>query len=580
MSIFNKTWKFYEPAPAEFLSLENEYPDALKQLFWNRDLRNKDDLDEFLSSDYKKHTHDPFLLTDMDRAAKRILEAIDNKEKIYIYGDYDADGVCASVLLKEGLEKLGADNVPVYIPHREEEGYGMSIEALDKIIEEGAQLIITVDCGSTNVEEAKHAEEKGVDVIITDHHHVFEADSFSYALINPHRPKDKYPFKNISGTVVAFKLVQACIQKSKEDSFTLDEAKWLLDLVAIATVADVMPLTGENRVFAKYGLIVLALAKRPGVKVLMEISGIDPKYNNKEKTTNLDTFHIGFVIAPRINAAGRMDHARLAFDLLTAPDTNSARALARKLETKNEDRKNLVKDIISEINTDSFSKDPAIFEGKSEWPIGVLGIVAGRFAENHNKPSFIYQKQKDKIVGSARTPSYANTINILEQCGDVLVKFGGHAQAGGFTAEIDQESALKTEIINAVSEQIKSLDEEDIMPFVKIDTELSADDINWELYKLVEACGPFGERNPKPIFLIKNATASGVRAVGAQGDHLKCDILANNGKRFSAIGFRFGDVVNEINDGDKIDVVFELDKNEWNGNSELQLKLVDIKKLS
>ncbi|MDX1535224.1 MAG: single-stranded-DNA-specific exonuclease RecJ [Candidatus Spechtbacterales bacterium] len=582
MSIFNKNWKLHDPAPREFLDAIPDISDITAQILWNRGIRKEKNIKTFLNPSYEKDLHDPFLMKDMDRAVERISKAIKENQKIFIYGDYDADGVCASTLLKESLEKLGADDVGVYIPHREEEGYGMSIAALDEVIDDGAELIITVDCGSTNVDEAQYAEDKGVDVVITDHHQVMENQRFSYALVNPHQNGDEYPFKDICGTAVAFKVVQALeahmSAESGEPILQEGEEKWMLDLVGIATVTDVMPLVDENRAFVKYGLLVLAQSKRPGLRALMEVAGINPKTNKKERTTNLDSFHLGFMIGPRINAAGRMDHAQLAFNLLNSSDISSARKLAWELEDRNRERRKLVKDIISEIDESDLDSSAAIYQGRKHWPIGVLGIVAGRLAELYNKPSFIYQIQDGKIVGSVRTPEYANTVGILKKASSVLTKFGGHAQAGGFTTDPKNENTLGKNIEKIVKKDISNLKTVELKPMIKIDMELSGKEISWETYKSTGLCAPFGEANPRPIFALRGAIIQNINMVGSKEDHMKCDILTSKGKRFSAIGFRFADMVQDLKSDDKVDIAFEIDKNEWNGDISLQLKLVDIKK--
>ena len=575
MSIFNKKWKFYDSAPADFINLFPEFSDITKQLLWNRDIKEKTGVSKFFSSNYSEDLHDPYLLKDIKKAAIRILGAIKKNESILIYGDYDADGVCASTLLKTVLERLGAQSVKVYIPDRHDEGYGMNLEAMEKFVKDRVNLIITVDCGSANIGEIEFAQKNGVDVIVTDHHQVLENSNFAYAFINPQRKDDKYPFKGLSGTTVAFKLTQVLLNEDKKEggstNLNLPEGweKWLLDLVAISIVTDVMPLIDENRILLKFGLLVLAKTRRLGIRALMKQARVN--------INKIDAHTLGFVLGPRLNAAGRMLHANLAFDLLNSEDFFEAERLAQELEVLNNERRDVVAEIVRDLNKKEFNKDFAIIEGSESWPIGVLGIAAGRLADKYNKPTFLYQKKHSTLVGSARTPELFNTVTILASSSLYLEKFGGHAQAGGFTALLSNEEHLRDLIKKVSQEYAEQIGEDKIVPTVKIDAHINLKDINWDLWDEIERFNPFGEGNLKPMFLAESVCVVSSGMVGQNGNHFRCCVKDTDGNSKKAIGFNFPVTCARIKGGDKLDIVFNIDLDEWNGNRELNLKLIDIK---
>lgn len=584
MSIIGRTWKLQPVAPQKFHKKHEGHSQLVRQMLWNRGLKDKDHIEQFLNPDYAHDLHSPFLLKDIEKAVARLQDAIAGGEHILIYGDYDADGVCAITLLKQVFEELGAQNVSFYIPHREEEGYGLHNQAIDQFIKDGVRLIVTVDCGSGNIEEVSRAEKGGIDVIVTDHHQVLSDKHPAYAFINPHQKGDEYPFKDLSGTGVAFKLAQALIEGTKKEKWARrsqalreGQEKWLLDLVALATVADVMPLMGENRTLVKYGLLVLAQTRRPGLRALMKQARITPTLNRKHGTTNLNPRTLGFMLAPRINAAGRMDHARRALDLLLTQDERIAQDLATNLETLNKERQILVRSILKEIKTDSIVGEACIVGGSSHWPIGVLGIVAGRLADQHHKPAFIYQKQGNKLVGSARAPDGFNIVALLEAASKHLIRFGGHEGAGGFTAEIGQEDALCRALSAAASLYADKVGA--IKPFIEIEAAIDAGDISYDTHEKLIQFEPHGEGNANPVFLLKDAILENVRNVGTNASHFKCDIVGNDEVRFSAIGFSLAKAAESLEEGDKVDVLFNLEIDEYNGSRKLSLHLVDIRKV-
>ncbi len=570
MSILNKNWILYDIAPENFFSEMSRISPAVAQVLWNRGIKERESAESFLNPDYKKDLHDPFLLKDIKKARERIKKAINREEKILIYGDYDADGVCGATILNELLGKLGAKQVKTYIPHREEEGYGLNMEAAKKFVEEEENLLITIDCGSTNIEEVKLLQENGVDVIVVDHHIVQHTAHPALAHINPHREDDNYPFNDLCATGLGFKLAQALTENA-------EYIKWMLDLVAIATVADVMPLRGENRTLVKYGLITLAQTRRPGLQALTETSGIQLKYDSENMETNIDTFTLGFVLGPRLNAAGRVEHAKTAFKLLNSYEKKDALELASFIEEKNTFRRDKVKDIIENVEEHADNNKQAVVLGSSEWSIGILGIVAGRLVEKHNKPVFLYQKKDGFIMGSARSPEYISVVDILKNCADCLERFGGHAQAGGFKAELTEENKLDSAIQEFTKEVREKLPEEKLKPTLNIDAELNFSDVSFDLYNEINKLAPFGEANTKPVFVTRNVFLQDVYMVGRDKNHLKCYIVdRETGKGIKGIGFNFGQNAQHLNAGINADIVFNLDVNEWNGRKEIQLKLVDV----
>ena len=577
MSIFNKKWKLLKSAPADFLGLFPEFSVITKQLLWNRGVSDTEQIDRFFNSDYDEHLHNPYLLKDIKKAARRILKAVNQGENILIYGDYDADGVCASTLLKNVFEMLGAKNIEVYIPDRNDKGYGVNREAVESFIKKGVNLIVTVDCGSTNVKEIEFAQKHGVDVVVTDHHQVTDRHDFAYALVNPQREDDEYPFKGLSGTAVAFKLAQVLIEEARKEelpaviNFSEGWEKWLLDLVAISTVTDVMPLQDENRVLLKYGFLVLKKTRRLGLRELIKKARVD--------INNMDAFTIGFILGPRLNAAGRMEHANLAFNLLNAIDINEASRLTDELEKLNNERREVVAKILDDLEKKDLEKKYAIFEGHEDWPIGVLGIAAGRLVDKYNKPTFLYQRKQQTLVGSARTPQNFNTVTILASSSLYLEKFGGHAQAGGFTALLDNEENLQDMILKITEQYVDKIGKDNVVPTVNIDAELQYQSINWDLYDELAKFKPFGEKNPSPVFLLKNVFVLRPQMVGQKNNHFRCFIKddLNSVSSKKAIGFNFPTACASIKEEDKLDIVFSIDLDEWNGNRELNLKLIDIK---
>ncbi|MFA6254626.1 MAG: single-stranded-DNA-specific exonuclease RecJ [Patescibacteria group bacterium] len=541
------------------------------QLLFNRGVDSQQKIDEFLNPDYGENLHDPFLFSEMTKAVERILLAVENKEKIVVYGDYDADGVTACALMVELLKNLG-NEADIYIPFRETEGYGLNEEATTELARKGTKLLITVDCGISNKKEIDLLNQKGVDVIVTDHHHEPLEIPTALAVINPNLEKEKYPFKGLTGVGVAFKIAQAIIQKHKDFKVNqLEEGfeKWLLDLVAIGTIADLQPILGENRVLVKYGLIVLQKTKRLGLLKLIELMS--------SNLTQVDERVVGWQIAPRLNAAGRLNHASSAYQLLIIDDLKEAERLAKELNQTNIERQQLTEKINGEAKTliGEVKEQKIIIVVGQNWPTGIVGLVAGRITDEFHRPSLVISKYNGEIIGSGRSIPEFNIIEAIEKANKYLSRYGGHAQACGFT--IKNEESLE-EFIAKMNELAKAeLTGKDITPLLKVDLTIKLEDVNWELFDELEKFIPYGEGNPKPIFLASDLTVVEAQTVGQDRKHMRLMVKHTTPIIRKTIGFCFGDWCAKLKTGDKVDMVFEVDVNEWNGNRELQLKIVDLK---
>ncbi len=565
-----------------------EYSPLILQLLHNRGLADEKNIDEFFNPDYIDHVHDPFLLKGMDKAVNRIKQALEKKEKILVYGDYDADGVTATALMIKTLKFLGAENVEVYIPDRAKEGYGLKMEVIPKIKAMGINLIITVDCGIASKKEVDFANKENIDVIITDHHWVPDQIPQALATINPKQKNDNYPFKELAGVGVAFKLAQGLLSADNDKKIEDKEKnsrsfeKWLLDLVAIGTVADSVPLLGENRTLLSYGLIVLGKTKNIGLKELLNQASLKSARVNGAQKQKIGTEIISFQLAPRINAAGRLDHANTSFELLNTEITKEARGLAESLELLNSQRQKMTEKIIEEAHEKIKTKaeQKIIFEGSPDWPVGILGLVAGKLSDEFSCPVFIFNQGEKFSAASCRSIPSFNVIESLSQCRELLEEFGGHKGAAGFKIKNSNIRTLEKQLQKIAADKING---EDIVPKLEIDAEIKTEDINWNFFREMEKMAPYGEMNPEPVFVLKKMRVMEMRAVGNGEKHLKLSLLPDedshkkNKKLFKAIGFNFGQWANKIKLNDMIDIVFTLSNNEWNGNSNIEFKIIDLK---
>lgn len=568
-------WSIKQKAPVNFLKQFPEYSSLIAQLLYNRGLKNQEQVDEFFNPDYSRDIHDPFLIKEMKKGVRRIIKAIKKQEKIIVYGDYDADGICASVILIETMKDLGAKNLAVYIPDREKENHGLNEKAIRKFSQDKVDLVITVDCASRDLEEAALAKSLGLDIIITDHHRTGEKLPKTRAFINPWQKNDRYPFKELSGAGLAYKLAQALRSELKINQ---GAEKWLLDLVALATAADVSPVIGENRTLIKYGLGVLAQTKRIGLQALMETAKLNPvmikhSVNGEAPLTNLNTYTLGYILGPRLNAASRMDHADTAFHLLMAKNKKEAMSLAKKLNESNKQRQILIEKIVSEVKRRIKNQNKSlklIFEGDADWPVGIIGLVASKIAEKYRRPTVIFKEKENFSKASSRGIPQFNLIEAIEKCAFLLENFGGHKGAAGFVVANDKREKLKSKLTQIVEERLKN---KDLAPEITVEAEMDFEDISWRNYDQIQRFSPFGPANPEPKFLIRGLGVSDLKIVGNGGQHLKMTV--NN--RFKAIGFNFSSWFLKLRLGSKIDLVFEFIVNEWDGLRDLEMKIVDLK---
>ena len=546
------------------------HPAALK-IFFQKGLNTPEKINRFLFPDYDKDLHSPFLFSQMPQAVKRIKKAKKRKEKVAIFGDYDADGITSSAVLAEIFKKL---NIPfeIYIPNKRSEGYGLNLEAIKELKEKNVSVIVTVDCGISNAEEIIGASKMGIDVIITDHHHIPSKVPKAHSIINPQMKNSGYPFKELAGVGVAFKFAQALCEELIPNE--KDQLKWLLDLVAIGTIADCVPLLEENRILCKYGLIVLSKTRRIGLQELFKVGRILVDENNVP-----NTHKISFQIAPRINAAGRMDHANIAYNLISEKDRIKARELALELETYNQERQAITKQIVKEVEVlanNTFKDKKFIFAVGEHFSLGVAGLAAGKIADKFRKPTAILQKGRNESRGSFRSIPQINIIEAIEKYGNLLTKYGGHNQAAGISIKNENlEEFYKR--LNAFIE--KRLADKDVPPEILIDAEISSKDINFKLAEEIKKMEPFGVGNEEPIFLTKNLIVEELKWVGNGEKHLKLFLRPGDKtpKIFEAIGFNSFDRFKDIKIGNIADLVFHLQLDNWNGNKKIQLNIIDLK---
>lgn len=510
---------------------------------------------KYFSDEYEEG-YDPFLMHDMQKAVDRINEAIENEEKILVYGDYDADGITSTVLLVETLISMGA-NVSSYIPNRFEEGYGPNKEAFTKIINSGISLIITVDNGIAGVEEVDLANELGCDVIVTDHHKIQDTMPNAYAIIHPEHPDGNYPFKKLAGVGVAFKLAHALLEIFPD---------FLLDLVAIGTIADMVSITDENRIFVKQGLELINEDPRIGLKMLLELSSID---------TKIDEQTVGFYIAPKLNSIGRMDSAKLGLTFLMAEDPVTAKALAEQIEQYNIERKkvteDIVKDVINKIeNSDKKEKNVIMVSG--EYHEGVLGIVASNIVERYQKPVFIMNEKDGVLKGSARSIFDFNIYVAMNKISDLFVAFGGHTLAAGFSFEQSNFEKIEDFLDNEF-EEFKQHNE--LKSSKNIDIVTSLEDISYQLLTSLDVLKPYGMDFEKPSILIENAMVLNKAYFGSEKQYLRFTIADEVGN-LECISFKDVSAFDKVEKNDIIDLLCTLDKNNFNGRSKLQAHIIDI----
>jgi len=524
----------------------------------------------FLHPDYTAFKHDPFLLPDMDKAVKRLVAAHKKKEKVVIYGDYDIDGLTASSVLLESFTKFGIE-ASVFIPNRFIEGYGLSAKAIETLASEGAQLIVTVDCGSLSHKEIERANQLGVDVIVTDHHTVADTMPAAVATINPKRPDHQYPFIDLAGVGVAFKLVQALQTKLK--GLPEGQEKWLLDLVALGTVCDIVTLADENRANVYWGLEVMKKTRRPGIKMLMAVSRVEP--------AKLNARSLGFGLGPRLNAAGRLETAQLALDLLTATDNEAALELAERLDLMNRERRTEQDRIFkaARLQADELTKDNVLVVSDPTWSHGIIGIVAAKLLETYRKPTFVLQELEDGTAkGSARSYGDFSAVDAIRATETLLIKGGGHKLAAGVTLEIANIAPWR----KAINEYYRELSLIDQIRHLTVQSDVTLSDFSLCTEGSVAELAhlePYGNGNKEPVFEFPRLTVLSRRTMGAEGQHVKYRFGDKNGQSMEMIAFNKAETFTaEI--GDVADVWCELDINEWNGRRAIEGRLMRLEVVS
>lgn len=558
----NKKWECYnlDNEKVEELVKKRHITNLLASILVNRGIIDGEKINVFLNPT-RKDFYNPFLMPDMEIAVKRIVKAIENKEKIMIYGDYDADGITSITVLKKYLNEIGL-KTGEYIPNRLNEGYGLNKDAISKIYNDGYRLMITVDCGISGLEEVEYANSLGIEIIITDHHEPAEKLPEAIAVIDAKRKDNKYPFNQLAGVGVVFKLIQAISTELK-----LEEKEYLkyLDLVCIGTISDIVPLVDENRVIAKLGLKLIEKTKNIGLKTLLNIADLK----------KIDSNAISFGVAPRINACGRMGFQEEALQLFLTEDSEKATTIAKRLVQFNQERqakeKQIFEEVIEKIEKDDKDKK-CIVLAEENWHHGVIGIVASKITEIYYKPSILICLEGDKGKGSGRSVPGFDLYTALTKCSDYIEKFGGHSMAIGITIKKENFEKLK----EAIEKYAQESNISDIMPIINIDKEINLKNINIEEVKSLELLEPFGEANKMPLFLLRNLKIDSIRALSG-GKHLKLTLKQDN-NIVDAIGFNMGDLSKEYLLGDKVDVVGTIEINSFGNKENIQINLKDIRK--
>ena len=596
-----KTYEIIEEINEEARKDLNGYSDLVSKLLFHRGIKTNEESAKFIEADYESDLHDPFLMKDLEKAATRILEAIEKNQKICIYSDYDADGVPGAVVLHDFFKKLGFKNFFVYIPHRNLEGFGLNNDAIKEIAEKETKLIITIDCGIADLEQIEFATEQGIETIVTDHHEAAHGIPNAYAVVDPMRDDCDYPYKYLCGAGVIFKVVQGMIKKIENDpqlakKFNLKPGteKWLLDMVGVATLSDMVPLTGENRIFAKYGLIVLRKSPRKGLMKLIS--------KGFAKQSALIEEDVVFSITPKINAASRMGNPDTAFQMLSTTDDIEANETVAHLEKINQERKGVVSGMAKEINKfveenlmeHDELKVPVIVKGNPKWSPSLLGLAASSVVDKYNCPVFLWGRgEGDELKGSCRSDGSVSVVSVMQNLPDgILATFGGHFMAGGFVLNFEKVEQLEDAIVDSYQKSKKG----ETNLFHKIlDAKLQIGDLNFTLYNDIQKLAPFGIGNPKPIFIFENVPIEKFEYFGKEKNHGKFIFkkeAANsngnsgnfggnnsNGETIEAIKFFMHKNSTapepEFKSGDKITFSAGLEKSTY-GRGGLRLKIEDI----
>ena len=555
-----------KPEKVQVQNLQNELKvdEIIATLLLQRGVSTYDEARQFFRPSLND-LHNPYLMKDMDKAVLRIEKAIENQENILVFGDYDVDGTTAVSLVSSYLKSY-YPNVATYIPDRYDEGYGISYKGIDYADDNGISLIIALDCGIKSIEHIAYANERNIDFIICDHHRPGNELPNAVAILDPKRDDCNYPYDELCGCGIGFKLIQALAENRGQ---TIDDLLIYLDLVATAIAADIVPMTGENRVLAKFGLEVINANPRPGIKALIQ--------NVKKKVLTITD--VVFIIAPRINAAGRIKHGNDAVALLTEYNLEQAEQFASEIEQNNSDRKELDKQItieaLSQIEENNEKERFTTVVYQENWHKGVIGIVASRLIETYYRPTLVFTKSGDKLAASARSVKDFDVYNAIESCSQHLEQFGGHMYAAGMTMKEENYQNFK----NAFEEEVKKTIHPDLLtPEISVDAELNFTDINPKFIRLLNQFEPFGPQNMTPIFISKNVKDTGyAKPMGKDNEHLKVFVKQNGSDGFGGIGFGLGKKLDITKNHQPITICYCIDENEFNGTVSLQLRLKDLK---
>jgi len=551
-------WNLLPSAPDKRLVNSSGLSPLVAQLLYNRGLTEPSLLEPFITGD-KRLSGNPWLLPDMHLAVARLYRALLSGENIAVYGDFDADGITGTALLVQGLSSLGVKVTP-YIPHRLTEGYGLKVAALENLHRQGISLVITVDCGITALAEVKRAKRLGLDIIITDHHTPLPEIPPAIAIINAKRADSNYPFSELTGAGVAIKLLQALFQGIGKER-QLDE---LLDLVAVGTIADMAPLSGENRYLVKEGLKLINTTPRLGIREIISQAGLS--------LGSLDAESISWIIAPRLNAAGRLAHAMTSYKLLMTDSIQEARGLAIWLEQKNAERQRLTTNVLAKAREQILTQgiSPLLIASDSDYPAGIVGLVASRLAEEFYRPAIVIRTGEKISSGSCRSIPEFNIILALNQCSRLLSQFGGHSQAAGFILPTSNLARLKQHLSQLAAEQLAAVE---LRPQLDIDAEVTLPELSGDTFRTIQQLAPFGRGNPAPTFLSRKAEVIDCHTMGDNGEHLRLK-LKQGGIVWDGVAFRLGDHLAEVSP--RLDIVFNLEVDRWGGKERLRLNILDF----
>ena len=553
-----------EAAKVAVLKKTLQIDEVVATLLLQRDIETYEEAKTFFRPSLDD-LHNPFLMKDMDKAVERIEAALLQRENILVFGDYDVDGT-SSVALMSSYLKTRTENVATYIPDRYDEGYGVSFQGIDFAHDNDFSLIIALDCGVKAIGKVAYAKEKGVDFIICDHHRPGSELPKAVAVLDPKRDDCEYPYKELCGCGVGFKLIQAL---SSKEGRSIEELAEYLDLVATAIGADIVPITGENRVLAYFGLQVINSNPRAGIKAII----------NQVKKEELTITDVVFIVAPRINAAGRMKHGNYAVALLTETDVELAEEYALEIETFNTDRREadqqITEEALTQIETQNEQERFTTVVYQENWHKGVIGIVASRLTETYYRPTLVFTKSGDKLAASARSVSGFDVYNALEACSELIEQFGGHKYAAGLTLKEENYEAFKQAFEDEVS---KTIDKSLLTPEIKVDMQIDLPQVNDKLWRIIKQFAPFGPGNMTPIFMTDNLRDTGYgKCVGEDDKHLRITATQSGKEKLVCIGFGLGDKLDLISNRKPFKAVYSVDENHWQGRTSLQLKLRDIK---